>query len=317
MNTLTYFEQIINVELVKQFTTSDTLSQEFVASVLDGDRRYKRQKQSDLLFIADDIKSSQELTIGVRVHQGKLVTLLDKVISYLPVRHREDMALPEEKDTVYLLKYLYGCLMSGLSYLERKFRCHIDKEMGIPAGEVISLSRRAREELPLITGSPRMQQVPAALSEIVTKPLLQLSEVMNIQQPLLTWQRKHYLLRLLEQLKKFIAPEELPDQHVLTKELHALLQQINFNKRAYINYMISLLEEEADEQRNIRDKCTMIIMQQRRISRCISEKHVVYDISQPPVREQLLEWLGYELDCFESMLRLDVISNTDIRQCLN
>jgi hypothetical protein len=311
-----YFEQIINVELEKQFSTSGRLSDDFIESILSGDPRNKRQEKTDFILFTDDFRTGLETQIAVRSHQGKLVSLMDKVFLFLPEKYRTDTELPQTQDSVYLLKYLYTCLLSGLNYIERKFRQHLDKDISIPAGEIVALSKRVREELPLISDTPRMHYIHPHLKGIVMKPLMQLAAGMPAQ-AVITWRYKAYIERLLVQLKTFVCSDELPDTSVLTMELHALLQMINFNNPAYVNYMISSMEDKINEHRSNRDKCVAIIMQQRKIGKCITERTISYDMCQMPLKEQLLEWLGYELDCFESLIRLDALLNVQSGACLN
>lgn len=314
MNTFMYFEQIINVELGRLFSAGDTLNEEFIDAVLHGDRRNRRPVKTEFILFTDDFKSDHETQAAVKTHQGKLVALMDKVFSYIPEEHRDDMELPEQKDSIYLLKYLYRALLSGLTYIEQKFGRYLDKDICIPVGEVLTLSKRAREQLPLVTDSPRMHVIDAQLRDIVTKPLIQLAGGIATEEPV-TWRKKAYLKRLTTQLKMFNLSEETGEVRSLTMELHALLQRINFNNPAYVSYMIGLLEEEINEQKYNRDKCTMIIMQQRKINKSIAERTISYDIGQMPLKEQLMEWLGYELDCFESLIRLDALKN--VYPCLN
>ncbi|QHS62981.1 hypothetical protein [Chitinophaga agri] len=314
MNTFMYFEQIINVELGRHFSAGDALNEEFIDAVLHGDKRNRRALKTEFILFTDDFRSDHETQTAVKTHQGKLVALMDKVFSYIPDEHRADMELPEQKDSIYLLKYLYRVLLSGLNYIEHKFGRYIDKDISIPIGEVLTLSKRAREQLPLITDSPRMHALDVYLREIVTRPLTQLAEGDAADEPV-TWRKKAYLKRLTAQLKAFNVAEEAGEGRSLTMELHALLQRINFNHPAYVSYMISLLDDEISEQKNNRDKCTTIIMQQRKINKCIAERTIAYDMCQMPLKEQLMEWLGYELDCFESLIRLDAMRSA--YSCMN
>lgn len=120
----------------------------------------------------------------------------------------------------------------------------------------------------------------------------------------------------MKQLKSFSQSIELSATAGMEVQLHGILQRINFNSAAYINYMISMMDDEINEQRSHRDKCTKIIMQQRTINKYVTEKKIAYDVYQMPLKDVLLEWLSCELDCFESMIRLDVMTQSH-GHCMN
>lgn len=315
MNTLMYFEQIINVALDEEFEERKELRTEFIEAVLYGGSRHRRAIKTNFIFFTEELNTDSETLVAVRKHQGKLITLMDKVFSFIPAQYQEDTELPEEKDTVYLLKYLYQSLLSGLHYIERNFTRYIDHDISIPAGERIALSKRAREQLPLIIDTPRMRGIGDILRDIVTKPLLQLVSE-NEEKEVVTWRKKTYLEKLMKQLRSFAQTSEVLTAAAMEVQLHGVLQRINFNSAAYINYMISVMDDEINEQRSHRERCTKIITQQRTINKYVTEKKIAYDVYQMPLKDILLEWLSCELDCFESMIRLDVMTQSQ-GHCLN
>ena len=316
MNTLMYFEQIINVALDEEFDEDGKLPDDFIESVIYGGQRHRREMKTNFIFFTEELKTDSETLAAVRKHQGKLIALMDKVFSYMPAADQLDLELPEEQNTAYLLKYLYQCLHSGLHYIERNFHRYIDHDISIPMGERISLSKRAREQLPLIIDAPRMNAIDKTLKDIVTKPLLQLVSD-NEEKEVVTWRKKAYLEKLMKQLKSFVQSNDVSEIAAQEMQLHGVLQRINFNNDAYVNYMISVMDDEINEQRSHRDKCTRIIAQQRVINRYVTERKIAYDVYQMPLKDILLEWLNCELDCFESMIRLDAMVQSNSGHCLN
>jgi hypothetical protein len=296
---LNQIEYLINEDIPAQLKKSPMLSQRFISQAVNGRMDKPVALDREFLSLIKQSTNEETIRIAVRDWQYRIVSLLDKLVQWLPENEVCTLSVPEpEEDPYYLFKYLHRLLYGLHHFMEKRFFRYIDQECKIPAYSVFLRQTYVTDVLDTIRSSPRFRALDTCLQQVVSGPLeMAISPSADDD---LTFRDWDYVVMLAKQLLEFV---DKGNDDVC--RLHNRLQYIDFNSHDYLSYLTAQLSEECSAITNHKERYIWLIERRKNSAHQLVEGNLSYQTGTQSLKAMLDEWLQWEIYYAKKMMALE------------
>jgi hypothetical protein len=280
--------------------------------------------ETDLLFISETIiQESQKIQIQIKnevfsLHKKRQIRLLIRkyhttfIFLLDNVIYNRNNGLFEAPNQSCVIETIINTLDELISFVETRYSNYLSLDERVPITYLIVSRMELKLKMDQLkkrkwdneTHRKGMEIVLAALYEII---------VNSDENYKATYRQILYLKELLKKVDDLDASESSSS---IYSPFDMLLISLNFNTMEYINYLISRIAGNIDNQSTIAERMGKLLLYFKELSQLYSNDKTMFEPSQQNIKVVLQNWFKHELAYLEKEIELsmDPKIGADIKQ---
>ncbi len=233
-------------------------------------------------------------------HQQALINLLNNLhkFSLIP---KEERSINMEPTFNELIRFSCYQLEEIIKFFQTDFHCYFDLDIHIPELTRERVLKALKESSILLEGNLSKFEIDTALLSICVSAVTDLLKEPDLK---ITYRKVNWIKGLIGGLLQLGGASQ--EGALLNPEVQSVLLHLNYNSIAYLKYCTDIINRELSVAETLTGKLEKLAFYYKVVCQSRVKPDFVFDLSSPPLKEQLSEWILEEIQFLERKQQLSV-----------
>lgn len=299
--TLEWLDSLVTVSLNPEKSNIASMSDAQISAIIDRVGKEKEKQQAILKQHIFGSTKEKQIELLLKQYHSSLVILLDQALE----NHRY---VPHQKPGLKkLTNELIQCLDELLSFIEVRYSRYLSMEERVPVTYLKTIKLELNGRLERIK-CKLIKSHYNDLGKIVLENLI-FSSYQSKEFPI-TFQVVIYKKDLLNELERLKTDEN--DAYEET-DLNALLIYMNFNSKAYVNYISQRIKASINQCVTLSDKLDKLFFHRKEFNQMRRKPGVVLNTHLADLKTEVNNWFEQEINYLKSKMAFSLVQDLGVK----
>lgn len=292
-----YLDLLVSQTLNPRISNVSEITDEESEAIISCLQLNKSTFQSRLVNQVFALTGHKQIELLVGQYHAALILLLDQSLE-----NQQD-SIHQKANLKKLSPFVIDCIEELLLFIEVRFAQHFNLSQRIPATQLSTTKAQIGQRLQSLENKITLYEEDKATAAILFQRLYFFIQYTKHDR-LITFKNLHYAKDLLDGL------ERLNENCVKITDyspLDQLLIYLNFNSKAYLNYLTQRLAANVNNYKNTHDKMDLLLLYYKTFNQLHRKPEVSLNSNYSDIHTVLTNWFTQEIFYLEKKQHLAVV----------
>jgi hypothetical protein len=234
----------------------------------------------------------------IQYHQLALINLLNNLHEALAIINK-GRSINKESHVSEFINFSCNELEEILKFIQNSFQGYFGLDVGVPEVVKERVLKALKESSILLEGNLSKFEIDPALLSICVSAVTDFLKEPDLK---ITYRKVNWIKGLIAELLQLGGASQ--EGALLNPELQSVLLHLNYNSIAYLKYCTDIINRELSVAETLTGKLEKLAFHYKVVCQSHVKPDFVFDLSSPPLKEQLSEWVLEEIQFLERKQQL-------------